>query len=185
MFTTMTLGKDIREEEIPEDMKEKAEEYHELICWKRLLRPDEELMEKYLEGEELQPSPKLKRLFVQAQFANEIVPVLCGTSYKNKGVQKLLDAIVDYMPAPTDVAAIKRNQILPQAKKWKARLLTTLRLPLWHLKLWQTPLLVSCASSAYIPVRWMPVPTFYNSTKDVNGTNWPYSADACKPQKGY
>ena len=99
------LGKDIRIEDIPEDMVEKAEQYHsELI--EAVVELDDALMEKYLEGEE--PTiEELKKAIRKGTIANEVVPVCCGTSYKNKGVQKLLDAIVDYMPAPTDIAHIK------------------------------------------------------------------------------
>ena len=99
------LGKDIRIEDIPEDMVEKAEQYHsELI--EAVVELDDALMEKYLEGEE--PTiEELKKAIRKGTIANEVVPVTCGTSYKNKGVQKLLDAIVDYMPAPTDIAHIK------------------------------------------------------------------------------
>ena len=99
------LGKDIREEEIPEDMKEKAEEYR-INMIESVAETSEDLMEKYLEEGELSIADIKKGLRI-ATIANDIVPVLCGTSYKNKGVQKLLDAIVEYMPAPTDVDAIK------------------------------------------------------------------------------
>ena len=99
------LGKDIREEEIPEDMKELAEKYRgEMV--EHVAELDDELMEKYLEGEEL-TIDEIKDCIRKATIANHMVPVTCGTSYRNKGVQKLLDAIVDYMPAPTDVPAIK------------------------------------------------------------------------------
>ena len=99
------LGKDVRVEEIPEEMKDLAEEYRnnlvEAVC-----EMDEELMEKYFEGEE--PSvADMKRVIRQATISNDMVPVCCGTSYRNKGVQPLLDNIVDYMPAPTDIEAIK------------------------------------------------------------------------------
>ena len=99
------LGKDIRCEEIPEDMKELAEKYHtELI--EHVAEQDDALMEKYLMGEELTVD-EIKTCIRKSTINNTMVPVTCGTSYKNKGVQKLLDAIVDYMPAPTDVPAIK------------------------------------------------------------------------------
>ena len=92
-------------EEIPDDMKELAEKYHaELI--EHVAEQDDELLEKYLSGEEL-TIDEIKRTIRKSCIANTMVPVTCGTSYRNKGVQKLLDAIVDYMPAPTDVAAIK------------------------------------------------------------------------------
>jgi len=95
------LGKDIRVEEIPEDMRAQAEEYHTKLL-ETVAEQDDSLMERYLEGEEL-PIPDIKACIRKATLANDMVPVVCGTSYKNKGVQKLLDAIVDYMPAPTDV----------------------------------------------------------------------------------
>ncbi len=99
------LGKDVRHEPIPEDMVELANKYHtELI--EHIVEQDEELMEKYFEGEE--PSVKqIKKIIRQSTIANNMVPITCGTSYRNKGVQPLLDAIVDYMPAPTDIEAIK------------------------------------------------------------------------------
>ena len=99
------LGKDIRCEEIPEDMKELAEKYHtEMI--EHVAEQDDALMEKYLMGEEL-TIDEIKTCIRKSTINNTMVPVTCGTSYTNKGVQKLLDAIVDYMPAPTDVPAIK------------------------------------------------------------------------------
>ncbi len=99
------LGKDVRVEEIPEDMRELANKYRtELI--EHIVEQDEELMEKYFEGEE--PSvEQIKKIIRQSTIANSMVPICCGTSYRNKGVQPLLDAVVDYMPAPTDVEAIK------------------------------------------------------------------------------
>ncbi|RKJ41498.1 elongation factor G [Acutalibacter sp. 1XD8-33] len=99
------LGKDIREEEIPEDMKELCEKYHSEMV-EHVAELDDALMEKYLEGEEISEE-EIKACIRKATIANHMVPVTCGTSYRNKGVQKLLDAIVDYMPAPTDVPAIK------------------------------------------------------------------------------
>ena len=99
------MGNDVRVEPIPEDMLEKAQEYHDKLI-EAVAETDEELMMKYLEGEEL-TKDEIKAALRKATISNEIVPVVCGSSYKNRGVQKLLDAIVDYMPAPTDVAAIK------------------------------------------------------------------------------
>ena len=99
------LGKDMRVEEIPDDMKEKAQEYHDALV-EAVAEQDEELMNKFLEGEEITVE-EIKAVLRKATIDNEIVPVTCGTSYKNKGVQKLLDAIVDYMPSPLDVPAIK------------------------------------------------------------------------------
>ena len=99
------LGKDMRVEPIPADMQEKAKEYHDAMV-EAIAETDEELFEKYCEGDEISV-PELKAALRKATIANKIVPVICGTSYKNKGVQKLLDAIIDYMPAPTDIPAIK------------------------------------------------------------------------------
>jgi len=99
------LGKDIREEPIPADMLEKAQQYREELL-EHVAEQDEELLEKYLSGEELTVE-EIKSCIRKSTIANSMVPVTCGTSYRNKGVQKLLDAIVDYMPAPTDVPAIK------------------------------------------------------------------------------
>ena len=99
------MGNDVRVEPIPEDMQEKAQEYHDKLI-EAVAETDEELMMKYLEGEEL-TKEEIKAALRKATISNEIVPVVCGSSYKNRGVQKLLDAIVDYMPAPTDVEAIK------------------------------------------------------------------------------
>ena len=99
------MGTDMRVEEIPEDMREQAEEYRAAMI-EAVAEQDEELMEKYLEGEEL-TKEEIKRGIRLGTLANTLVPVVCGTSYRNKGVQKLLDAIVDYMPAPTDIPPIK------------------------------------------------------------------------------
>ena len=99
------LGKDVRREEIPDDMKELAAKYRNALI-ESVVEQDEELMEKYFEGEE--PTvEQIKKIIRKATIANEMVPVTCGTAYRNKGVQPLLDAIVDFMPAPTDVEAIK------------------------------------------------------------------------------
>ena len=99
------LGKDIRVEEIPADMRDKAEEYHHELL-EHVAEQDEELLMKYLDGEELTVE-EIKSCIRKSTIANEMVPVCCGSSYRNKGVQKLLDAVVDYMPAPTDVPDIK------------------------------------------------------------------------------
>ncbi len=99
------LGKDIRVEDIPADMVDKAEEYHEALM-EAVAELDEGIMEKYFEGEEI-TIPEIKAAIRKGTIENHIVPVVCGTSYRNKGVQKLLDAIIDYMPAPTDIPAIK------------------------------------------------------------------------------
>ena len=99
------LGKDMRVEEIPADMVDLANEYHEKLM-DAVSMFDDEIMEAYLGGEEV-PLAKIKAAIRKATVANEMVPVVCGTSYKNKGVQKLLDAVVDYMPSPLDIPAIK------------------------------------------------------------------------------
>ena len=99
------MGNDMRTEPIPEDMVEQAEEYRNILV-EAVAENDEELMEKYLEGEEI-TREELKKAIRKETIANTLVPVVCGSSYKNRGVQKLLDAIVDYMPAPTDVEDIK------------------------------------------------------------------------------
>ncbi|MCA0386092.1 MAG: elongation factor G [Firmicutes bacterium] len=99
------IGEKIEELEIPEDMKELAEEYRHNMM-ESIAESDEVLMEKYLEGEELNVD-ELKVALRKATINNVIVPVVCGSSYKNKGVQRMLDAVVDFMPAPTDIAAIK------------------------------------------------------------------------------
>ncbi len=99
------MGKDMRVEEIPDDMKDLAEEYREKLL-EAVAEQDDELMEKYFGGEEITVE-EIKAVIRKATIANTMVPVCCGTSYRNKGVQKLLDAIVDFMPSPLDVPAIK------------------------------------------------------------------------------
>ena len=98
------LGKDLRTEPIPADMQEMAEKYREAMI-ESAAEADEELMMKYLEGEDI-TNEEIKAAIRKATIENLMVPVVCGTSFRNKGVQKLLDAIVDYMPAPTDVPNI-------------------------------------------------------------------------------
>ena len=99
------LGKDVRTEEIPEDMVDLANEYHEKLL-DAVTALDDDLAMKYLEGEEITVE-EIKAVIRRATIANEMVPVVCGTSYKNKGVQELLDAVVDYMPSPLDKKGIK------------------------------------------------------------------------------
>ena len=99
------ITKGYQEVEIPEEFADQAEEYRAAMI-EAIVETDEELMMLYLEGEEI-PMADLKKAIRKATIANEIVPVICGTSYRNKGVQQLLDAVVDYMPAPTDIEAIK------------------------------------------------------------------------------
>ena len=99
------LGKDMRVEPIPEDMVDLANEYREKLM-DAVSMFDDEIMELYLGGEEV-PQERIRTAIRKATIANEMVPVTCGTSYKNKGVQKMLDAIVDYMPSPLDIPPIK------------------------------------------------------------------------------
>ena len=99
------LGKDVRTEEIPEDMVDLANEYHEKLL-DAVTALDDDLAMKYLEGEEITVE-EIKTVIRRATIANEMVPVVCGTSYKNKGVQELLDAVVDFMPSPLDKKGIK------------------------------------------------------------------------------
>ena len=99
------LGKDVRIEEIPADLADKAAEYRAALI-ESVAETDDALMEKFFEGEEF-TIEEIKTAIRKATIAGEMVPVVCGTSYRNKGVQPLLDAIVDFMPAPTDIEAIK------------------------------------------------------------------------------
>jgi len=111
------LGKDERVEEIPADMKDKADEYRAALL-ESVAEQDEELMMKYLDGEEL-TTEEIKATIRKATIANDMVPVLCGTSYRNKGVQNLLDAVIDYMPAPTDIPPIEG--IIPRTEEQTVR----------------------------------------------------------------
>ena len=99
------LGKDMRVEEIPEDMRDLADEYRTNLL-EAVSDFDDEIMEMYLEGEEV-PADKIRAAIRRATVAVKMVPVVCGTSYKNKGVQKLLDAIVEYLPSPLDIPAVE------------------------------------------------------------------------------
>ena len=99
------LGKDVRVEDIPEDMVDICNEYHEKLM-DAVSCLDDDIAMKYLEGEEITVE-EIKAVIRRATIANEMVPVVCGTSYKNKGVQEVLDAVVDYMPSPLDKKGIK------------------------------------------------------------------------------
>ena len=99
------IGQDLRVEEIPADLVDRAEEYHNNLL-ESVSEYDDSIMERYLEGIEV-PIDDIKACIRKATIANDMVPVVCGTSYKNKGVQKVLDAVIDFMPAPVDVEAIK------------------------------------------------------------------------------
>ena len=111
------LGKVMEESEIPADMLEKAQEYRQILL-EAVAESDEDLLMKFLDGEEL-TSQEIKGAIRKLTIANEMVPVLCGSAYKNKGVQLLLDAIVDYMPAPTDIPSIKG--MVPKTEKEEER----------------------------------------------------------------
>ena len=99
------MGKDMRVEEIPADMLELANEYRAKML-EAISMFDDEIMDLYLDGKEI-PTEKIRKAIRKATVSVEMIPIVCGTSYRNKGVQKLLDAVVDYMPAPTDIEAIK------------------------------------------------------------------------------
>ena len=111
------LGKVMEETEIPADMMEKAQEYRQILL-EAVAESDEDLLMKFLEGEELTVE-EIKTAIRRMTIANEMVPVLCGSAYKNKGIQLLLDAIVDYMPAPTDIPSIKG--VVPKTDVEEAR----------------------------------------------------------------
>ena len=99
------MGLDVRDEDIPEDMMELAQQYHDALL-ESVAEQDEDLMEKFFEGEELTVD-EIKKCIRKATINNQMVPVCCGTSYRNKGVQLLLDAVIDFMPSPVDVPAIE------------------------------------------------------------------------------
>ncbi len=111
------LGQDERVEEIPADMKDKAEEYRQALL-EAVAETDEELMEKFFEEGDLTEA-EIKKAIRKATIANDMVPVLCGSSYRNKGVQNMLDAVVDFMPSPLDVPAIKG--IIPRTEEEDVR----------------------------------------------------------------
>ncbi|MBN1047328.1 elongation factor G [Clostridium botulinum] len=103
------LGKDMREEPIPAEYAEKAEEYRAAMI-EAIAEADEELMMKYLDGEEI-TEEELKAGLRKATIANEIYPCICGSSYKNKGVQQMIDGVVDYLPSPLDIPAVKGTNL--------------------------------------------------------------------------
>ena len=111
------LGKDMRVEEIPEDMRELAEEYRTNLL-EAVSDFDDEIMERYLEGEEV-PADMIRAAIRKATVAVKMIPVTCGTSYNNKGVQKLLDAIVDYLPSPLDIPPVEGTN--PKTGETEAR----------------------------------------------------------------
>ena len=130
-------------------MKDKAEEYRSALL-EAVAEQDEELMMKYLDGEELTVE-EIQSAIRKGTLDNSIIPVTCGTSYKNKGVQKLLDAIIAYMPSPLDIPPIKG--VNPETDEEEERPADDNN-PLlrWHLRLRPTRLLVNFVSSVYIRV---------------------------------
>ncbi len=111
------LGQDERIEEIPDDMKAKAEEYRQALL-EAVAETDEELMEKFFDTGDLSED-EIKKAIRKATIANEMVPVLCGSSYKNKGVQNMLDAVIDFMPSPLDIPPIKG--VIPRTEEEDVR----------------------------------------------------------------
>ena len=142
------MGKDIREEEIPEELKEEAEMYRMALV-EAVAETDEELMMKYLDGEEL-TIEEIKMGIRKATISVSMIPVCCGTSYRNKGVQKLLDAIVDYMPHQPTFLLLKAFFPIQKKKQKGIQAMMSLSRP-WRLKLLPTPLLESFVSSGFIP----------------------------------
>ena len=141
------MGKDMRVEEIPADMLDKAKEYRKNLL-EKVAELDDELMERYFEteGEDF-TTEEIKAAIRKGTIENKFVPVTCGTSYRNKGVQKLLDAVVDYMPSP-----LSRVSTLRPARKLRDTLATISRSPLSHSRSLPTRSLVSSASSEFTPV---------------------------------
>jgi elongation factor G len=107
------LGKDVREEDIPAELADQAEEYRAAMV-EAIAETDEELMMKYLEGEEI-TEDELKAALRKATIANQIVPCICGSSYKNKGVQLMIDGVVDYLPSPLDIPAVQGTSLEGEA----------------------------------------------------------------------
>ena len=142
-------GEDISVTDIPEDMQDDAELYRtELV--EKICELDDDLMMMYLEGEE--PSvEEMKKVLRKATCECKAVPVCCGSAYRNKGVQKLLDAILDYMPAPTDI--LRSRVWIWTETKWKDILRMKNPSLRWHSKLWRIRSSASWRTSAYIPVR--------------------------------
>ena len=140
-------------------------------------------MEKYLAGEEI-TTDEIKAVIRKSTIANTMVPVCCGTSYKNKGVQKLLDAIVDYMPAPTDIPTIKGINPETDEEEERQASATTSRSPRWLSRSRPTPMSASSASSASIPARWTPARSVYNSEQGQHRAHGPHPADARQPPEG-
>ena len=167
------LGKDMRVEEIPDDMKEKAEQYRKQMI-EAIAECDEELFELYCADEEIS-TDMIRKAIRKGCIENKIVPVVCGTSYKNKGVQKLLDAIVDYMPSPLDVPHIKG--INPETEQEEERPSSDDE-PFAALafKIMTDPYVGSFASYVYIRERSRQVLPFIMQTRTLRSV-W---ADCCR-----
>ena len=133
-------GKEYEITDIPAEYQEVAEARREMMI-DAIAETDDDIMMKYLEGEEISIE-ELKTALRKAVIANQLFPVLCGSSYKNKGVQMLLDAVVDYMPAPIDIPAIKVS-FLVLKKKLLVLLPMMNHSPRWHSKSWLTLMLVN------------------------------------------
>ena len=149
------MGNDMRVEEIPEDMRELAGQYREKLL-DAVSMFDDEIMEMYLEGQDI-PTDRIRTAIRQATCAVEMIPVVCGTSYRNKGVQKLLDAIVDYMPSPLDIPAIKG--VNPKTEEEEERPSDdSAPFSALAFKIMTDPTWAVCLLSASTPVRSTPAP---------------------------
>ena len=158
-----------------------ATEYHDKLI-EAVAESDEELMMKYLDGEEL-TIPEMKKAIRKETIANTIVPVVCGTSYKNKGVQKLLDAIVDYMPAPTDIEDIKG--VNPETGEEESVLWTTMLLGCAGVQDCHRPV---CGQTGILPCILRYRESGYHGLQLREGperASGPHPADACEPPQRY
>ena len=125
-----TLGKEFKTVEIPADMRDLVKEYREKMI-EGLAEVDEHLMEKYVGGETITPE-ELKAAVRKGTIAMKLFPVICGASFKNKGVQPLLDAVIDYLPSPLDIPPMTGHQPRDAARPRSARPPTTRRSPRWR-----------------------------------------------------
>ena len=169
--------------DIPDDLMDLANEWREKLL-ESVAEADEELMMKFLEGEEITKA-EIKKVIRTATIAGEMIPVTCGSAYRNKGVQLMLDAVIDYMPSPLDIPPIKG--VVPEYGRGRRKHLqmTMVRSPLWHLRSWLTRYVGKLAffrvysgtldSGFYV----------YNSTKGKKRKSGTYPADACEQERGY
>ena len=175
------LGEDISEVDVPADMAEQAEEYHvamvEAIC-----ETDEELMMRYLDGEEIEVD-ELKKALRKAVCNVEIIPVFCGTAYRNKGVQKLLAAVVDYMPAPTDVPAIE-GTLMDSEEKDVRHASDDEPFSALAFKIMVDPFVGKLAFFRVYSGTVSAGSYVLNSTKNKKERFGPYFADACQQETG-